>query len=175
MAEYLDLAAWPRRDAFNFFRGFDKPYFNACVRLDVAQLKAALAARGRGGLALAYHFIALCLANRLSPFRLRLEGQRVRVRTQHHGAARGRPFACPADYQDGFSRLAAHSAARAQRGRPAPFEPRLDDTAVIHFTLPAVLRELLACRNWARGLVPLFGRPSTHANWMPCRWKCTTP
>ena len=40
MARYLDLAAWPRRATFEFFRGFDKPYFNVCVRLDVTALVA---------------------------------------------------------------------------------------------------------------------------------------
>ena len=77
MATYLDTSRWPRRDAFEYFRGFDKPYFNVCTRLDVAPLKAALAARGGGSLMLAYYFIALRLANEQEPFRLRLEGGRV--------------------------------------------------------------------------------------------------
>ena len=42
MADYLRLDTWPRRDAFEFFRRFDKPFFNVCVRLDVARLMADL-------------------------------------------------------------------------------------------------------------------------------------
>src|SRR5688572_26068950 len=85
--DYLDTDSWPRRAAFEFFRGFDKPYFNVCVRLDVAGLKAAVAERGVGSFMLAYHFIALKLANQQQPFRLRLEGGRVRIHDVVHGGA----------------------------------------------------------------------------------------
>jgi hypothetical protein len=35
MAEYLDVTNWARRDLFEFFRGYDNPYFNVCTQLDV--------------------------------------------------------------------------------------------------------------------------------------------
>ena len=82
---YLDLDHWHRRSAFDFFRGFDIPTFNICARLDVAQLKAVVKATGVGSLSLAYHFIAIRLANSIEPFRYRLEGERVRVHAQVHG------------------------------------------------------------------------------------------
>jgi chloramphenicol O-acetyltransferase len=31
---FLDLEHWPRRAAFEFFRGYDNPYFNVCAPLD---------------------------------------------------------------------------------------------------------------------------------------------
>jgi Chloramphenicol acetyltransferase len=86
MATYLDTSTWARRDAFEFFRGFDKPFFNVCVRLDVARLKTALAAWPQAGLSLACYFIALRLANRHMAFRLRLEQGRVRVHDEVHGS-----------------------------------------------------------------------------------------
>ena len=43
MPTYLDLEAWPRRDAFEYFRRFDKPYFNVCMRIDVAPLQRFIA------------------------------------------------------------------------------------------------------------------------------------
>ena len=45
MAHYLDTERWSRRDAFAYFRNFDKPYFNVCRRLDVARRKAALSVK----------------------------------------------------------------------------------------------------------------------------------
>ena len=56
---YLDLDTWPRRLAYEFFRGFDIPSFNICTRVDVARLKQAVKASGVGGLSLAYHFLAI--------------------------------------------------------------------------------------------------------------------
>ncbi|HPW30524.1 MAG TPA: CatA-like O-acetyltransferase, partial [Rhodoferax sp.] len=83
---YLDLDTWPRRSAFEFFRGFDIPSFNICTRVDVARLKQAVKASGVGGLSLAYHFLAIRLANDITPFRYRLEGERVRVHPEVHGS-----------------------------------------------------------------------------------------
>ena len=86
MARYLDLAAWPRRDTFEFFRRFDKPYFNVCVRLDVTAL-VALKPRLPGGLMLAYHHLVMRLANEIEPFRYRVDGDRVRVLDTVHASA----------------------------------------------------------------------------------------
>ena len=53
MERFLNLDSWPRREAFDYFRGFDKPYFNLCARVDAAPLKAAVQALGGGSFALA--------------------------------------------------------------------------------------------------------------------------
>ena len=77
----LDITHWPRRAAFEFYRGFDRPYFSICTRIDVTALKPALAQAGIGSVTLACHFVALHWANRLAPFRYRLiQGQQGRVR-----------------------------------------------------------------------------------------------
>ena len=178
---YLDLDAWPRRDAFDYFRGFDKPYFNVCTRLDVARLKQAVADSRRGGLALAYHFIALNLANALEPFRYRLEGARVRIHAQVDGSTTvlrddgSFGFADLAHHAD-FARFAASGAAAiaaTRSGRP-PFEPKPDDSARIHFTtLPWLnFTSFSHARNWGReDSVPklAFGRIDVDGAraWMP--------
>jgi chloramphenicol O-acetyltransferase type A len=178
---YLDLAAWPRRDAFDYFRGFDKPYFNVCVRLDVARLKQAVADSGRGGLALAYHFIALSLANALEPFRYRLEGERVRIHPQVDGSTTvlrddGSFGFADLAYHADFASFAAEGAAAiaaTRSGRP-PFEPKPDDSARIHFTtLPWLhFTSFSHARNWGReDSVPklAFGRIEADGAraWMP--------
>ena len=181
MPDYLDLSGWPRRDAFDHFRGFDKPYFNVCTRLDVAGLKQFVADSGHGSLALAYHYIALQLANRLEAFRLRLEGERVLVHAQVHASTTvlrddgGFGFAYLNQHTD-FATFAAHGAAAiaAARVAQAPFEPRQDDSALIHCTtLPWVhFSSFSHARNWGRAdSIPklAFGRIDGDGAraWMP--------
>jgi chloramphenicol O-acetyltransferase type A len=178
---YLDLAAWPRRDAFDYFRSFDKPYFNVCTRLDVAGLKLAVAASGHGSLTLAYHHIALRLANQFEPMRYRLRGAQVLVHTVVHGSTTvlredgGFGFAY-LDHDADFATFAARGAAAvaAARAGQVPFEPRLDDTALIHFTtLPWVhFTSFSHARNWGReDSIPklAFGRIDSDGEraWLP--------
>ena len=179
----IDLASWPRRAAFEYFRGFDKPYFNVCTRLDVAPLRAAMTAAGLHGFSLACHFITMKLAN--SPeheaLRLRLAGGRVRVHPQLHGGATvprddgSFAFAYLAPAGD-FATFAASAAPviAAARVPGAPFDPRLDDDAVIHFTtLPWVhFTSFSHARQWGlEDSVPkiAFGRIEAegHRQWMP--------
>jgi chloramphenicol O-acetyltransferase type A len=86
MAEYLDVNNWVRRDQFEFFRGFDKPYFNVCVELDVTELLALLRKRPGSSVSLAYHYLALRIANEVEPFRYRLRDGKVLVHDVIHGA-----------------------------------------------------------------------------------------
>jgi chloramphenicol O-acetyltransferase type A len=182
MGNYLDIERWPRRDAFDYFRTFDKPFFNVCVRLDVARLKAALVAREGSGLALALYFLALRLANAHEPFRLRLEGARVRVHEQVHGSTTvlrsdGESF--------GFADLAytahypsfvagARESIEAARTASRSFEPKLEEVARIHFTtLPWLhFTSFSHARNWGgEDSVPklAFGRAQADGQylWLP--------
>jgi chloramphenicol O-acetyltransferase type A len=138
---YLNLDTWPRRAAFDFFRGFDIPVFNICTRLDVTQLKRVVSASGVGSLSLAYHFIAISLANEIAPFRYRLEGERVRV----HDVVHGSTTVLREDESFGFATLEHQTdfaafveqggAALLQAGQiGAPFEPTAYETATIHLT-----------------------------------------
>jgi len=182
MTRYIDTDTWPRRDAFNYFRGFDKPYFNVCVRLDVAPLKAAAAASGAGSFSLACHFIALRLANLHEPFRYRLEGVRVRVHDEVCGGAtvlrddESFSFAYLEHDSDWprFARQGAAALAASRSGR-VPFDPRLDESAVIHFTVLPWLHfsSFSHARNWGReDSVPkiAFGRADADGPhlWLPC-------
>jgi len=178
---YLDLGRWPRRDSFDYFRHFDKPFFNVCTRLDVTRLRQAVKARDRGGLALAYHFVALRLCNVIEPFRYRIEGERVRV----HQVVDGSTTVLREDGSFGFADLpyhgdfeafaaAAEEAIAAARASHAPFEPKPEDQARIHFTtLPWLhFTSFSHARNWGRDdSVPklAFGRIDSDGTraWMP--------
>jgi chloramphenicol O-acetyltransferase type A len=182
MADYIDTATWARRDAFEFFRGFDKPYFNVCVRLDVARLKAVLTARDAGGLSLACYFIALRLANLHQPFRLRLEGGRVRV----HDEVQGSTTVLRTDGESFFFADLKHTldfaafvetssaAIDAARTLRASFEPKTDDVARVYFTsLPWLhFTSFSHARNWQReDSIPRFAFGRAQADgahlWLP--------
>jgi chloramphenicol O-acetyltransferase type A len=77
MPKYLDLETWPRRDLFEFFRGYQNPYFNICTQLDITKLRGLLRDRPGVSISLAYHYFALRIANAIEPFHYRLEGDRV--------------------------------------------------------------------------------------------------
>ncbi len=138
---YLDLDTWPRRAAFDFFRGFDIPSFNICTRLNVSRLKQAVKVSGVGSLSLAYHFIAIRLANEIAPFRYRLEGEQVRVHPEVHGST----TVLRADESFGFVTLVHQhdfatfvaqgtSAIALARQPDAPFSPTEYGTATVHLT-----------------------------------------
>jgi chloramphenicol O-acetyltransferase type A len=79
MPKHLDLDTWARRDLFEFFRGYQNPYFNICTRLDITQLLAMHRRLQSGSVSLAYHYFALRIANEIEPFHYRLESDRVVV------------------------------------------------------------------------------------------------
>lgn len=184
MPTELDLTRWPRRAAFDYFRGFDKPYFNVCTRIDVAALKAAAAQRaadGSGSFWLACNFIALRLANECEPFRYRLHEGRVRVYEVVHGSTTvlrdddSFSFAY-LDHHRAYADFAQHGAAAVDAARSGrlPFAPRADDSALIHLTtLPWLhFTSFSHARNWGReDSVPkiAFGRaePDGPRLWLP--------
>jgi chloramphenicol O-acetyltransferase type A len=136
------VAQSPRRDAFDFYRGFNQPFFSVCVAVDVTALRPALREAGFGSLTLATHHVALRLAQRLEPWRARLDagGQPWLYDTVHASTTVLRPdgsfgFATLrhtprfADFcRDGAAALAA-----ARAGEQA-FVPLNDDLALIHCT-----------------------------------------
>src|SRR5216684_2776419 len=92
MPKYLDLANWARRDLFEFFLGFDKPYFNICARLDITNLLALLRRRSNVSVSLAYHYFALRIANEIEPFRYRLREGKVIVHDVINGGTTVLPW-----------------------------------------------------------------------------------
>ena len=87
MPHNLDLASWSRRQLFDFFRGYDQPYFNVCTQLDVTKLLQVLQDRPGTGVSLTYHYFALRVANEVEPFRYRLRDDQVLVYDVVHGGS----------------------------------------------------------------------------------------
>ena len=137
----LDLSHWPRRATFDFYRGFDQPFFSVCTRVDVAALKPALAQVEFGSITLACHFVALQLANRMAPWRYRLAQGGVRVLATVHASTTvllrddsfGFAYLRHASDYARFAAPAAQALAAARSAEPA-FVPRVGDAALLHFT-----------------------------------------
>lgn len=156
MAYYLDLNSWARREVFDFYRGFDKPYFNICTRLDVTNLLALLRQRRNVSVSLTYHYLALRVANEIEPFRYRLREGKVFVHDVIHA---GTTVLMPNetfvlayfDYDEDFDKFigAAAQAVEEARSGDGAFQPRNDD-ARVHFTvLPLVaFTSFSHARNW---------------------------
>ena len=173
MAHYLDVSTWPRRDVFEFYRAFDKPYFNICTSVDVTNLLTARRLDPKLSVSLAYHYFALRIANEIEPFRYRLRGDKVLVHNVIHG---GTTVLLPNetftltyfDYHEDFGKFLADASRSIDQVRSGDgaFRPRHEDDARVHFTtLPWVsFTSFSHARNWGReDSVPkiAFGKFST--------------
>jgi chloramphenicol O-acetyltransferase type A len=158
MAKYIDVTTWARRDVFEFFRGFDKPYFNICTQLDVTRLLATLHDRPEVSVSLAYHYFALRAANEIEPFRYRLREGKVIVHDVIHG---GTTVLLPNenftlayfDYDENFEKFIgpAERAVQEVLSGDGAFRPDPSDDR-IHFTaLPWIsFTSFSHARNWGR-------------------------
>jgi chloramphenicol O-acetyltransferase type A len=158
MSNYLDLTRWARREVFEFFRSFDKPYFNVCTQLDVTELLRQLRGRKDVSISLAYHYFALRIANEVEPFRYRLKEGKVLVHEVIHGGTTlllpNETFTlCYFDYYPSFADFLpkAMNAVREVIEGNGAFEP-LNDDARIHCTvLPWFsFTSFSHARNWQR-------------------------
>ncbi|HEV2834011.1 MAG TPA: CatA-like O-acetyltransferase, partial [Pyrinomonadaceae bacterium] len=158
MPSYLDLATWPRRELFEFYRNYDKPYFNVCLRLDVTSLLKELRKHPGVSVALTYHYIALKAANEIEQFRYRLRGDRVLVHEVING---GTTLMLPNetftlvyfDYADTFAEfIGPAQRAVEEMKNDGSFRPRHEDDARIHCTtLPWIaFTSFSHARNWGR-------------------------
>jgi chloramphenicol O-acetyltransferase type A len=158
MPTYLDLATWPRRELFEFYRDFDKPYFNVCLRLDVTNLVKELRNHPDISVALTYHYFALKAANEIEQFRYRLRKGQVLVHEVING---GTTLMLPNetftlvyfDYAETFVEFIGPAQRAVQEMKKDPvFEPRHDDDARIHCTtLPWIsFTSFSHARNWRR-------------------------
>jgi len=157
MPRYLDISTWPRRDTFEFFRGYDKPYFNVGTSLDVTSLAAEIKNRPGASLSLAYHYFALRVVNETEPFRYRLRGDQILVHDVIHG---GTTLLLPNetfimayfDYQEDFGQFMRDATKTLDEQRSAAaFDPRPEDDRIHFSVLPWIsFTSFSHARNWGR-------------------------
>jgi len=87
MTTDLNIELWHRRQVFEFFKGYDKPFFNVCANLDVTALVNLARSDKNCSFTFAYHFLSLKTANELEPFRYRLRGGGVVIHDRIHGGS----------------------------------------------------------------------------------------
>jgi chloramphenicol O-acetyltransferase type A len=83
MPRFVDVEQWPRREAYEFFRGYAHPYFNVCVPLEVGRL-VELSRSLDCPFTLAFLYLAGRVANEYEPFRYRLQDGRLIVHDRIH-------------------------------------------------------------------------------------------
>jgi chloramphenicol O-acetyltransferase type A len=171
MARFLDLESWPRRQAFEYFRGYDKPYFNICTALEIGPLVELVRSEPDVSFFLAYLYLSLRAANETEPFRYRLAEGQVLVHERIHAGTtvllddESFGFAY-FDHTEDFARFqAAAREAMAQLRARKSFDPQDRRTDLIHYSiLPWVsFTSFSHARNWgAEDSIPkiVFGKAS---------------
>jgi chloramphenicol O-acetyltransferase type A len=74
--KYLDLAAWPRKEHFHFFKDKSYPHFNICANIDISRLLPVVKEKKHSF----YHtiiYLVCRVANSMPEFRYRIQGDRV--------------------------------------------------------------------------------------------------
>jgi chloramphenicol O-acetyltransferase type A len=140
MPRHLDVNSWARKELFDWFRRFDKPFFNVCVRLDITRLLAVVRQHPEWSVSLANHYLALRFANEIEPFHYRLRNDQVVVHEVINGGTTvllpNDAFAIAYfDYDPDFAKFMTAAKRRIEEVRvgDGKFRPQPHDN-VIHFT-----------------------------------------
>ena len=76
MFKELDINSWPRKSTYEFFKGYEDPFFNFTANIDVTAVLDVCKQNGLAiSLALLYH--SLLTANQIREFRIRLVDDRL--------------------------------------------------------------------------------------------------
>lgn len=81
----LNMADWPRKDHFDFFRKFEEPFFGITAEVDVTKLHEK-SKQENLSFFLMYLHLSLKAANEIAPFRYRIEEDKVLVYEQVHAS-----------------------------------------------------------------------------------------
>jgi chloramphenicol O-acetyltransferase type A len=87
MPRKLEMESWNRREHFDFFKDFEKPFFNVCVDVDVSLLVEQCRADRDLSFFAATLFLSLKAANEIESLRYRLRGNEVIVHELIHAGS----------------------------------------------------------------------------------------
>lgn len=76
MKTKLDIDNWKRKDHYNFFKGFDEPFYHINLNVECTAGRRKTKAEGHSVFAW-YFFNAMMASNRVEEFRQRIEGENV--------------------------------------------------------------------------------------------------
>ena len=137
----LDLESWKRREHFEFFRHYERPWFNLCADVDVTALVARCREPGGPSFFLASLWLSLVAANEVEEFRYRLRGEQVVVHPVIDGGSTvlmpDETFAFAYfDFVEDYPAFAAAGARELERVRDGTGGPRtVDRDDMIHYSV----------------------------------------
>ena len=138
----LDLEGWKRRQHFEFFRHYEKPWFNICADVDVTALVARCAEPDGPSFSLASFWLSLVAANEVEELRYRMRGEQVVVHEVIHGGTTvlmpDETFAFAYfEYQPTFPPFAEQGAAELERVKSGSggLDPKTDRDDMIHYSV----------------------------------------
>ena len=138
MGRYVDLASWTRREQFEFFRGFQQPFFNICAEVDVTALRAHCRTSG-ASFSLAGWFACQGAINEVEALRMRLRGDRVwvhdRIRISMTVPVEDGTFQfCHLPHCETFAEFVEAAGVARGATTTGAMDDRPDDDAVVHGT-----------------------------------------
>ena len=159
--ELLDLENWKRRQHFEFFRHYEKPWFNICADVDVTALVASCAEPGGPSFFLASLWLSLEAANGVDELRYRLRGDQVVVHPVIHGGSTvlmpDETFAFAYfDHHPSFPTFATEGARELERVKSGPggLQPEPDRDDLIYYSvIPWVAFSSFASAFWSAGVL----------------------
>ena len=138
----LDLDAWPRRSHFEFFREYDKPWFNLCADVDVTALHDRSRSDGGPSFFAASLWCSLVAANEIEEFRYRIRGDGVVVHPAIHGGSTvllpdGTFRFAYYDFDPDFARFVRHVGRVLDRVKieTGPLDPQEHRDDLIHYSV----------------------------------------
>jgi chloramphenicol O-acetyltransferase type A len=140
MKTFLDIAHWPRKDHFHFFRKFDEPFFGATVNIDCT--KGYELAKANGVSFFVYYLHKTLIAvNSIESFRYRIAGENIIIYdridasptiSREDGSFAFSLFEYHPDLHP-FSGIAKTEIERV-RNTPGLFTQSFEDDNIIHFS-----------------------------------------
>ncbi len=142
MTRYLDLDSWPRRQHFELFKEYEKPFFNLCSPVDVTVTRELCRRPDGPSFFLTSFYLSLTAANQVEPFHYRLRGDQVLIHDVVHG---GTTVLRDDDtfgfgyfnYDENFERFQRHGREELERVRNGPkdLQPHSDVDDLIYYSV----------------------------------------
>ena len=157
---YLDLDGWRRREHFEFFRGFDNPFFNVCAPVEVTALYERSRQPEGPSFFLATLHLSLTAANEIEEFRYRIRGHRVLIHDFLHASSTvlrsdGTFGFAYFELDSAFSRFQEQGEETLARvgGSTGTLDPLEERDDLIHYSvIPWVsFTSFSHARNWGKG------------------------
>lgn len=85
MKQFIDIENWKRKEYYNFFKGFDEPFFGIGTDIDCTAIYK-YSKEHKESFFLLYLYYSLVAANRVEEFRLRIEDNQVALFDSIHAS-----------------------------------------------------------------------------------------